>query len=223
MRPKTFSVVKEGIAAAKPAATEAVASAQIVDRVLAAANSGRDGEAAARRAAMMSLGKKSILFRFGNAPSEREGIVSDVGEILKGDGKQFPINLVDVIAGTALHELTFDRCVTCLGRGLVPDHSVEAMVGRQPMKTCPTCIGQKRRRFSEDARVNVLARHIAAEARINHESDDEYNDFVTFTATELRSSRRIREVLRAVDFAKSILLDAERAAVEGAAIQSERA
>lgn len=223
MKAKTFARVKEAIAAAQPAANEAVASATVRDLALARdETAGQSGEDAARRAAMVSLGKKSILFRFGNAQNERSGLIEELGAIMANDAR-YPSHLQAVIAGTALHELTFDKCGTCFGRGEVQDHSIQGREGRQPMKQCDSCGGMKRVRFKEDERIQLLARLIAADAKIDHEDDTAYHEFVTFTAKELRSSRRLREILSAVGFGKQKLLEAEREATEGAAFALERA
>jgi hypothetical protein len=217
MRARTFAKVKEDISAGKPAANEAVGSAQVrnlheYDPFTKTVKSA--GPDAARRAALISLGKKSILFRFGNAQNERSGAIEELGAILRGSASKYPVHLTAVICGTALHELTFDQCGTCFGRGEV---QVQDLEGRQPMSICGTCNGLKRTRFKEDERIPLLARYIAATAKIDHENDIEYHEFVTFTAKELRSSRRLREILHAVDFATGLILDAERASVEGAA------
>lgn len=197
----------------------AVASAQVAHiGVARAANTGRDGEAAARQAALISLGKKSVMYRFGNAQNERSGAVEELEAILLGDGRRFFHPWPEVVAATALHELTFDRCGVCFGRGEVPDHSGAETIGRQPMRECGECKGQKRVRHNEDARVLTMARHFVATTKIKHESIAEYEEHVTISGTVLRKSKEFRELVNAVDYCKHVLIEAERAAVEGAAV-----
>ena len=220
MKARQFALTKESIAASRTAATQAVASAQVADIALArAANSGRDGEDAARRAALVSLGKKSVMYRFGNAQNERSGAIEELVPILRADlrGVALPVHLLDVIAGAALQELTDDRCFTCFGRGLVPDHSVEGREGKQPMRICDKCNGMLRRKFDEDARIKGLAQQYVARSKLRIESHAELDSLVAAADKQIRKSRQLRPLLNAVDFAKGVLLSAERAAVEGAA------
>lgn len=215
---KSFARVKEAIAACRPKAAEAVASAQVLDIGLARdPQSGRSGEDAARRAALVSLGKKSILYRFGNAQNERSGAIEELVLILKAEGRKFSHPWTAIVAATALHELKDSQCQVCRGRGVVPDHAVEALEGRQPMRECGGCHGQKRRRWNEDDRVLMMARFFV-DLTVTAETGEEFNALTSDAATALRKSRRLADMRHAVDFAKHVLIDAERAAVEGAGL-----
>lgn len=226
MNPRKYAQVREAVAADK--APEAVGAAQCAhvymmpeDRIAAAAKKlagGMDlsGEDAALRAAKVSLGKKSMLFRFGSRPKEFPGAVEELVVILRKEKRKdgepritLNAGTVELVAKCALHELAFDRCGTCMGRGEVEDHDLKGLEGKQPMRPCQTCHGQKRRPRNEDDRVLLLARLQAPEDPAG-------------AAKALRANPRLRDITSAVDCAKGVLLESERISVEGAGLMLER-
>lgn len=210
MRAKVFAVVKEGIAAGRKNSLEAAGAAMCAEvyqiprtpKTPEARN--LTAEEAHRIVAMVSLGKKSILYRLGNMAQERRGAIDELSSMLlrrKPNGRPFAKALVRAIAGTALHELAFDVCASCKGSGVIRDHDLQALEGRQPMKVCPTCMGAKRFRFNEDQRTKRLA-------------EEWRPDDAKAAAKELRASARLGAILAAVDTGRATLLEAERIAVE---------
>lgn len=218
MSPKRYAQTREAVAADRISdATAAAMVAQVY--ALPRRKGGMDLSAAdaSRRAAMVSLGKRFMLFRLGSRMEELPHAVEELVVMLrkpKNAGDR-PIVDLDVrrcawVATAAIYELTFDRCGTCLGRGQVVDHTVQGLEGRQPMRECGTCHGQKRRQLNEDERIGFLARAINP---LDHGA----------AAKILRHDPRLKNtVMNGVSAAKSVLLEAERIAVEGAGLMVER-
>lgn len=227
MKARMFSGVKEQLAASRPAAADAAGGAQCAEVLqMPRKLGGQDLSAgeAHRVAAQISLGKKCILYRHGNDIGERAGAIDELSTMLKRDRMRggnskvpFDMRVCNCIAAAALDELAFDRCAVCLGRGQVPDHGVEALEGRQPMKQCERCKGAKRLRWDEDQRIATLARAWVAAF---HTTEDPAAAVAIISRT-LRMDRRLRAFLSAIDFGKNLLLSAERVAVEQAGVMLE--
>jgi hypothetical protein len=217
LNPRKFAHTKEQIASDKIAdAAAAAMEARIYELPRKQGGMDMRAEDAAHRAAMVSLGKRSILFRLGNRPDEMKGAIEELVEMLMLARDKVGRRRVDLdvrtcglVAQVALLELAHDRCQECLGRGEVEDHSLKGLEGRQPMRVCGSCMGQKRRRYDEDERIIALGRCAAP------------NDSVK-AAKLLRRDKRLTQIVRAVEFAKGELLAAERVAVEGAGLMIER-
>jgi hypothetical protein len=195
---------------------------------------GRNLEAneAHRIVAMVSLGKKSILFRLGNHPLERVGIVDELGAIIKSTkNKQgnlrfrFDFRVCNCIAATAIDELAKDQCFTCNGAGVERDHDVQALEGPQPMRVCSACMGAKRRRYSEDERVLNLAKEwiLAFQESTWHKADRAgREDMIATIANGIRRHRKLHEMMSATDFAKGKLIECERVAAQETGAMLER-
>lgn len=217
MSRRAFSVTKEQLAAGRLG--EAVGTAQVAQiHMLPRRLGGKDmdGPQAARLSAMVSLGKKVVLFRHGSFVAERQGVIEECAALFAP--VDVPTGLVDhharvnlpphrckVVVAAALHEIAFDKCDTCFDRGEVQDHSIQALIGRQPMRICETCKGTKRRRFNEDERVEELAREMTP-AKAKAGTLDDNKKWLREMSAEAR------KMLSAVDYAKSVLLEAERVA-----------
>lgn len=184
-----------------------------------------DANDAHRRAAMVSLGKHSKLFRHGNDAKERAHAVEELTIMLLRSkthtGRRliaFPANICKCIAETAIDELAIDICPTCSGAGEIPDHSLK-LEGRQPMTPCTTCHGSLRRSYSDDERIKKLA---CAWIGVFPEQPLADPAAVSVVAASLRKHPRLGPMLDAVTYAKRELLAAERIAIEETARMVER-
>jgi hypothetical protein len=235
MRAKTFAMVKETIATGGMA--DAVGSAQIPANYssdcvepsnVVQMKRERDVSAsdAHRIVARVSLGKHSVLFRLGNDAAERAHAIDELSRILKkSDGpKKVPFNMqiCRCIAGAALDELAFDTCAECTGRGVVRDHDNETLEGKQPMKTCPACGGARRWRHNEDGHISSLAKAWRIQVGVRCETQIEERRADAEIATQLRANKSMHRMVECLEYAKSILLESERIAVEETATMVER-
>lgn len=221
MSPKRYSTTKEAISADRLSdATAGAMVAQVYELPKKHGGMDMDALTAARRAAMVSLGKRSMLFHFGNRHEEAAPAVEELVAILRNprDPRELtgppqvkqPVHKCAWIARAALYELTFDRCGSCFGRGEVEDHNLK-IEGRQPMKSCETCFGSGRRRYNEDFRIKTFARAVNPEDEAGAEK-----------SLRKMPSRELHALLDCVNVAKGVLLAAERVAVEGTGLMLER-
>lgn len=217
---KAFARTKEEIATT--GLCDAVGGAQVAEVYQIARGRNLDAAEAHRIVAQVSLGKHSILFRLGNDARERKGALDELTAMLRGaktkrGEMRFPFNMriSRCIAGVALNELAIDMCFDCKGAGVVPDHDIAGLEGRQPMKVCPACMGAKRRRYGEDERVLSLAKEWCAQ----HGGAPED---ATVIAETFRSERRMEEMVSAINYAKGELITCERVATEETAKMLER-
>lgn len=229
MRRKTFALVKEAVATGSHA--DALGGAQVAKvyqiperphkvrhgRSTVAVSGGRNLTAneAHRIVALVSLGKRSVLFRIGNDVRERGGAIHELATFLRDrkDKTPFPENVRRCIAAAALDELAHDKCPVCKGRGVIP--MVADAEGRQPMAQCPSCAGSLKRRYSDDERILKLAREWA---NVNPKEPGD----VTVIAGELRKHPRLHALLASIGTARAILIEAERVAIEETARMAER-
>lgn len=226
---KFFGFIKESIAANRIATAQATGAAMCPEVYqLPRAEGGQDlSPNEAHRAVMLvSLGKKSILFRHGNDAGERTGAIEELAAMLKKARDRrglarvpFAQQICACIAGAALYELAVDKCFACNAAGEVPDHDVKQLEGRQPMRVCPSCMGARRRRHTEDERIQCLAKEWVQAFPAQRVDDPEA---VTIVAKSLRNHARLRELLLGIDYAKGILLEAERVATENTARMVEK-
>jgi hypothetical protein len=229
MKAKLFAMLKERIAAGGLSAE--VGGAQVAEVYqIEKAKKGRDlsAEDAERIAADVGLGRKSMLFRLGNHPLERAGVIDQLGESLKrAEGRHggrivpFNIALCRCIAAVAIDELALEMCFTCKGAGQVRDHDHQKLEGKQPMKPCPTCAGAKRWRYGEDERVKNMAKAWTSQAGMRFESEAECLDAQRAVAEQLRSDR-LQALINSIEYARQRLLAAERVAVLETAGMCER-
>lgn len=231
MNPKAFALTKESLAADRPEAAQAAGAAMCAEVLQFPATknpdtNGRNLEAveAHRIVAQVRLGKHSILYRLGNDASERAEAVDELATILKrakdkkGQSRfGFDVRICNCIAATAIDELAFDNCKPCMGSGVVRDHDLPALEGRQPMRVCGACQGQKRHRFTEDQRITKLAEEWVRAFGFGQEVAD-----LHIIAKGIRRHKRLRDILGAVDYAKGELLTCERVAVEETGLMLER-
>jgi hypothetical protein len=244
MSRKAFAITKEELAAGRLA--DAVGSAQnakvfqtpregfvVIHGKRHRITGGRnlDADEAHRIVALVALGKKSIVFRSqrnrrpidGAQASERAEAIQDLAHMLKrsrtSDTSTFAMNICRCIASVAMDELAIDMCEACAGAGEMPDHNLQQLEGRQPMKVCPTCMGSRRRRYNDDQRITSLAK-----AWISHYPAQPLDDpaAVSVVAASLRKHKQCQRMLAAIVFAKGILLEAERVATEETARMVER-
>ena len=229
MNPKAFAITKEGMAANHPNVAQAAGAAQCAEILqMPRAKGGQDleAEAAAKVVGQISLGKKTLMTRHSNVLSERAGAIDELCVMLElavyRDGERrvpFEVEICRCIAATALDELTFDGCSLCFGRGQVRDHNLDKLEGPQPMMECPRCKGKRRLRFNEDQRVENLAREWVAAFPGQPLNDPEA---VRLVGNALRKDERFRKISSAVDYAKGVILESERIAVEQAGLMLER-
>lgn len=175
-------------------------------------------EEAERTAALVSLGRKAVIFHHGGSVHERAGAIDELLPMLERARNRHGRRIVHFaevvtrcVAAVALEELRADKCTVCHGKGQIQVANVE---GRQPTTMCPKCSGGLLRRFNEDERIGRLAREWLAMCP----ADPEDKTAVSEVAKELRKHSRLRELLFAIDYAKGKLLEAERVVTE----QSEK-
>lgn len=228
MSAKPFSFIKESLAADKPATAQAAGAAMCAEIYeFPKKQGGRDLTAneAHRIVALVSLGKKTILFRHGNRAEERLGAIDELSVILKNakhrnGRRKVPFDVVTCrcIAGVALAELAIDMCPACMGAGQV--RMTNQTEGRQPMMACPTCSGKLKRVYKEDERVDSLA----AEWLLQHpqEPEEKQTEIRRAIAKDLRAHPKLSDLTDAIDYAKKRLIEAERVATEETARMLER-
>lgn len=246
MRAKTFAMVKEGLAVGRHAAE--VGGAQVAEVYQIdhyRGGRGLTGEEAHHLAAQVRMGKCTLAFRIGNDPKERANAIEDLfstvkGATMRGGSQRFRFNQdwARCVAAVAMDELTIGMCITCRGAGQVRNHDQQKLEGKQPMKVCPSCSGERKRRYSEDERVKSLARSYVLQQRL-YTSEEErealHHAFIAERtmpsrlvgilaqiANDLRADRKLDDFNRAIDFAKGEVLASERLAVESVAVMLER-
>lgn len=225
MTERSFSI-KELMAAGK--ISDAIAHAMCPEMLQTPKHLGgqnMEAREAERTAALVSLGRKSVIFRHANDLSERAGAIEELYPILyeakdrRGRSiAPFSESWIRCIAGAALEELRDDKCIECHGAGQVPMTN-QAVEGRQPMMICGKCGGGLlRKNFSEDSRI---ARLTAEWLKLYPPHPDD-SEAPTAVAQMMRGHRRLNTLIFAIEFAKGKLLEAERIASEQAAKMLER-
>lgn len=111
-----------------------------------------------REAHLATLGKNLISFKYAHRADAREPAVNGLADAL--DGHRLRLNLRRGtrvrVAAWSIQEWVVDQCPTCTGRKQIPDHDIQGLEGRQPMKPCPTCSGTGRRRYEDAERAEAL-------------------------------------------------------------------
>lgn len=191
-----------------------------------------DANEAHRIVAQVSLGKKSILFRLGNHPGERDGILEELGIMLrrakdkKGDSRWgLDTATCRIVAASAIYELTVDQCFKCQGAGEVRAHENEDLEGKQPMMVCPTCHGARRWRYTEDQRIAKLAEEwilLVDRKTWDDAAIGQRKDMISTVGASLRKNKKIGDMLSAIDWGKGKLIECERVAAQETGAMLER-
>lgn len=142
-----------------------------IDRLMALMN-------ASQRSQLASVGKDLIAFKYANRAEYHDPAIQGLADALDWPrlrlDPRIRLNLTAPnrlkIAGWAVHEWTIDFCAACSGRGEVPAHAElqQGLDGRQPMLTCPTCSGTRKRRYSDQERAEALGDMRGAERAMSH-------------------------------------------------------
>jgi hypothetical protein len=223
LRSRTFAKVKEGMAVGLLSdATSAAMVPEIYQQPKDAGGRDMDAAEAHRIVSLVAMGKACNLFRHGNMPKEREVAIDYLtcmvknSKLASGSSRwRLSIHLCRCVAAVAVDELCWGVCPTCKGARVVP-MSMTEIQGIQPMIGCPTCHGDGKRRHWENERLDAL--RVAWNAARIHVSRGVFRD--TFNPASL--SKRRRDLLEAVEWAKSKLLEAERVATEETIAMVER-
>jgi hypothetical protein len=121
---------------------------------------------AERTSVLCALGVRLISFKYANCPTSKADAEDMLCAVLawtkKKNANQWGLKLNagerTIIAAQALMEYAIDFCPTCKS-GEIPDQSERE--GAQPMKTCPSCSGTGRRRYSDEERAEAMGRTFA--------------------------------------------------------------
>lgn len=137
-----------------------------VDRLaaLGAAQIAR-AEEAEQEAILASLGVDLIRYKFAGVDCEADAQDQLAGILAWARWwKPYPApeaRDLDVVATWAVHEWRHDKCPSrpdgCGGAGEVPS-AAKPLDGPQPMMACPKCGGTKLRRWTDEERVQAMAR-----------------------------------------------------------------
>lgn len=217
---KSYAILKEAMATG---AFPAESGASQIAEVIVAQSGGRlDARDAERVSAMRAMGKANNLFRNGKNPAERKTAVAFLWRMVKREETRegrprwrFSKTTCVCVSTVAVDETCWDACPTCQGAGVVPmGFSEQKIDGRQPMTTCHTCMGSRKRKYDTEERVAALAKAWAGIMGVD--------DADGSIAREIRADKRLRGFIDAIEWGRGKLLEAERMAVEGAAEMLER-
>lgn len=111
-----------------------------------------------REAHLVTLGRDLIAFKYSHSADAHEKAISGLTDALgwkKAEHHLRPRQRPQV-ARWAIQEWVIDSCPTCWGRKIVPDHDIQGLEGRQPMKNCGTCSATGKRRYDDAERREAL-------------------------------------------------------------------
>jgi hypothetical protein len=136
---------------------------------------------------LCALGRDFVAAKAGNSQNAAREARLKLVSLLQTKADIRSDYWADVICDAAVKEALFNVCAPCSGKGEIPDHDQPELEGRQPMKSCPTCVGSRKRRYTREERFTMLG------MKPDHPD--------------------ARRYMEAIGTAKGILADAERMAV----------
>lgn len=144
-----------------------------------------------RAAHLCSLGTDLIAFKYAHRAESHWPAIVGLSEALAWRNPRFPLKLRDgqrsSVARWAVQEWVINFCPSCSGKGEIPDHSIEGLEGRQPMKPCQTCAGTGLRRYDDNERREALGdlEHLERGLSVAHDLIGKAERLAVRTAKEL--------------------------------------
>lgn len=163
-----------------------------VDRLHALASSQQlRANRTARESHLSSLGVSYIALKSANRPDELARAISKLAAFLQDFKPRANSEMRQRIAMQAIMECVIDFCPTCKGTGEIP--AQDGVDGAQRMKECPECSGHGKRRYSDAERMGALQAPADDLFKIQRQLDFAISVLAEAESEAVRTAKRLLE------------------------------